>query len=257
MAQQQQFCNVDPRIWQECAGDSFTVPKLHSRVYYFPIGHLDHSPITPTTQTLSLIHPIILCTLSSVDFLADLETDQIFAKLLLTPVIDATVVPPVEASNQEDNGDRVVSYAKTLTTSDANNKGSFYVPRACADSIFLPLDLTTPSPSQELSVTYVCGVVWTICHVHRGNPERYLFTTGWNAFVKKKHLVVGDTLVFIKNSARKIFVGIRRHNMSAAASKITEKTVINAVELAKKNTPFEVMCYPTVDGFVLWWKMKL
>ncbi|XP_058746575.1 auxin response factor 17-like [Vicia villosa] len=248
MAQQQQFCNVDPRIWQECAGESFTVPKLHSRVYYFPLGHLQHSPITPTIQTLSLLRPFILCTVSSIDFLADLETDQIFAKLLLTPVIDATVVP-IEASNQEDNGDRVVSYAKTISKSDANNGGGFYVPRACANSIFPPLDLTTPSSSQELSVTDVCGVVWTIRHVHGWNPKRHLFTTGWTAFVKKKHLVGGDTLVFIKNSAGKIFVGIRRHNMSAAASKITKKTFINAVELAKTNTPFEVMCYPRVEGF--------
>ncbi|KAL5101893.1 hypothetical protein RYX36_006220 [Vicia faba] len=252
MAHQEQFRNVDPRIWQECAGSSFTVPKLHSKVYYFPIGHLEHSRITPNTQTLSLLThggPFILCTVSSVDFLADLETDQIFAKLLLTPVTDGSAVVPLEVINEEDNGDHVVSYAKTISNSDANNGGGFSVPKACANSIFPPLDLTTPLPSQELSITDVCGVSWTIRHVSRGNPKRYLFSTGWSAFVDKKQLVGGDTLVFIKNSAEKIFVGIRRKNMVAAARKITEKTVINAVELAEKNTPFEVLCYPTVDGF--------
>lgn len=210
MAQQQQLRNVDRKIWKEFAGSSFAVPKLHSKVYYFPFGHLEHSPITLNTQTLSLLRPFILCTVSSVDFLADPETDQIFAKLLLTPVLDSTIVVPVEASTEEDNGDdHVVSCAKTLTNSDANNGGAFSVPRACAKSIFPPLDLATPFPSQQLSVTDVCGVVWTFCLVYRGNPKRYLFTTGWSAFVDKKQLVGGDTIVFIKNSARKIFVGIR------------------------------------------------
>ncbi|XP_058746571.1 auxin response factor 17-like [Vicia villosa] len=248
MALQQQLLNVDPNIWLQFARDSFTVPKLHSRVYYFPPGHLEHSPITPTTQTLSLLRPFILCTVSSVDLLADPQTDQIFAKLLLTPVIDATVVPPVEVINEQDNADHVVSSAKTLTTTDANNACGFSVPKACSVSIFPPLDLTTPWPSQELSITDVCGVVWTFNHVYRGNPKRYLFTTGWSAFVDKKTLVGGDTLVFIKNSTGNIFVGIRRQN---AAKRIIEKNVVvaNAVELAGKNTPFEVMCYPTIDGF--------
>ncbi|CAK8538282.1 unnamed protein product [Lathyrus sativus] len=268
MAEQQEYRNVAPRIWQECAGSSFTVPKLHSKVYYFPFGHLEHSPVTPTAQTLSLLRPFILCTVSCVDFLAHSETDQICAKLLLTPVVlpveatnegDDHVVLPVEATNEGDDhvvlpveatnegDDHVVSCAKTLSNSDANNGGAFSVPRACAKSIFPPLDLTTPLPSQELSVTDVCGVVWTFRHVYRGNPKRFLFTTGWSAFVDKKQLVCGDTLVFIKNSAVNIFVGIRRKNMFAAANKIAEKTVINAIELAGKNTPFEVVCYPRVD----------
>ncbi|CAI8586278.1 unnamed protein product [Vicia faba] len=248
MASQQQFRNVDPTIWLEFAGDSFTIPKLHSKVYYFPIGHLEQCPKTPSTQAPSLFSPFIICTVSSVDLLADPETDQIFAKLLLTPVIDATVVP-LEVINEEDNGDHVVSCAKTLTISDANNGGAFSVPKACAKLIFPQLDLTTSLPSQELSVTDVCGVVWTFSHVYRGNPKRHLFTTGWSAFVDKKQLVGGDTLVFIKNSAGEIFVGIRRKNMFGAPNKITDQAVINAVELAVKNTPFEVLCYPTVDGF--------
>ncbi|XP_050908349.1 auxin response factor 17-like [Lathyrus oleraceus] len=136
-----------------------------------------------------------------------------------------------------------------MTNSDANNGDAFSVPRACAKSIFPPLDLATPFPSQQLSVTDVCCVVWTFCLVYRGNPKRYLFTTGWSAFVDEKQLVSGDTIVFIKNSVVKIFVGIRRKNMFVAAIKITEKTFMNAVELVGKNTPFEVVLYPTVDGF--------
>ncbi|KAL5063538.1 hypothetical protein RYX36_025275 [Vicia faba] len=241
MASQQQFCNVDPTIWLEFARDSVTIPKLHSKVYYFPIGHLEQCPKTPSTQAPSLSSPFIICTISSVDLLADPETDQIFAKLLLTPVIDATVVP-LEVINEEDNGDHVVSCAKTLTISDANNGGAFSVPKACAKLIFLQLDLTTSLSSQELSVTDVFDVVWTFSHVYRGNPK-------WSAFVDKKQLIGGDTLVFIKNSAEEIFVGIRRKNMSGAPNKITDQAVINALELAVKNTPFEVLCYPTVDGF--------
>jgi hypothetical protein len=72
--------------------------------------------------------------------------------------------------------------------------------------------------------------------------------------VDKKKLVVGDSLVFIKNSAGRIFVGIRRKFDASRSGKIKEKAVMEAVELAEKNKAFEVVYYPTVgdgDNFVV------
>ncbi|BFG31851.1 hypothetical protein CerSpe_181250 [Prunus speciosa] len=77
---------IDPKIWRTCAGNSVQIPILHSRVYYFPQGHLE------------------------------------------------------QYSSSTDETDKVVSFAKILTPSDANNGGGFSVPRFCADSIFPALN---------------------------------------------------------------------------------------------------------------------
>ncbi|XP_058759995.1 auxin response factor 17-like [Vicia villosa] len=245
---QQQHLRVDPKIWQKIAGDSFTVPKLHSRIYYFPQGHLQH--VCPNTQTLDRCRPLILCTVSAVDLFADPETDQVYAKLLLTPVIDGSVVP-LESDNGAD-GDQIVSYAKTLTNTDVRSGAVLYIPRAGAEAILPalpPLDSRNQSRFQDISVKDVCGVVSEIRHFHRLCPFQHLFTVGWSGFVSKKKLVVGDTVVFVKNSNGNISIGIRRNGKLAAAAKMTEKEVKLAVELAEKNAAFEVVYYPTVGGF--------
>ncbi|XP_058759993.1 auxin response factor 17-like [Vicia villosa] len=245
---QQQHPRVDPNIWQKFAGDSFTVPKLHSKVYYFPQGHLQH--VCPNTQPLDGCRPSILCIVSAVDLLADPETDQVYAKLLLTPVIDGSVVP-LEFHNGPD-GDQIVSYAKTLTNTDVRSGAVLYIPKAGADSILPalpPLDSRNQSRFQDISVKDVCGVVSQIRHFHRLCPFQHLFTIGWSGFVSKKKLVVGDTVVFVKNSAGNISIGIRRNGKLAAAAKMIEKEVKLAIELAEKKAAFEVVYYPTVGGF--------
>ncbi|PNY03148.1 auxin response factor [Trifolium pratense] len=269
---------VHPKIWQSCAGPAVTIPKLHSKVYYFPLGHLEHACPFPNPKTISIIHnnnrPYIPCIITAVDLLSDPHTDEVFAKLILTPITDTQhvqehpVVPPDE-EDDDGGGDKVVSYIKILTQSDSNNGGGFSVPRQCADLIFPELDFTDPMPSQQLYINEVHGGgVWKYTHVYRGKPKRHLFTTGWTPFVNGKKLVAGDTVVFLKNSTGNMFVGIRRNmkftaTEAAAAQKkkkekvegfsrngkrgnVTEEAaVIEAVERAEKNMAFEVVYYPT------------
>ncbi|XP_045831045.1 auxin response factor 17-like [Trifolium pratense] len=249
---QPQPCRVDPKLWQSCAGDSIKIPKLHSKVYYFPQGHLEHSNPSPSTQSLSLINgyrPFIPCIISAIDLLADPHTDEVFAKLLLTPVADGTIEPPDVPYEDQENNVQVVSSFKTLTRSDANNGGAFSVPCGCAIKIFPPLDLKAkPAPFQELSFTDVHGEVWKFRHIYTGTPQRHLITSGWSKFVDKKKLVVGDSLIFLKNSAGRIFIGIRRKFDISRSRRITEKAVTEAAELADKNKAFEVVYYPTARG---------
>jgi len=245
---------VKPKIWRCCAGHSVKIPKLHSKVYYFPQGHLEHAcPNSPNTETLSLLdghRPFNPCIVSAVDYLADPHTDEVFIKLLLTPITDGCVhEPPTEVREDEPKGDELVSSGKTLTLSDANNGGAFSVPRSCATSIFPPLDLETKQPTQELPITDLHGKVWEFRHVFRGTPLRHLITTNWSKFVDTKKLVCGDSVIFMKKkSSGDIFVGIRRDTKFGAA-KITKNSVMEAVELANKNIAFEVVYYPTVEGF--------
>lgn len=247
---------VNPKIWQRCAGAGVIIPKLHSKVYYFPKGHLEHACTSPNDHTINIINryrPSIPCIISTVDLLADPYTDEVFAKLLLTPVTDGFIQESPRDTDQEDKGDdNVVSFVKILTKSDSNNAIGFSVPRACADLILPKLEFEVPMRSQKIFVTDVQGEVWNYNHTYHGKPKRHVLNNGWTLFVNKKKLVAGDSVVFMKNLAGKVFVGIRRHMKFAAAEaaavpkeKLTEKTVIKAAELAEKSMAFEVVYYPS------------
>ena len=274
---------LDSRIWRACAGNSVQIPAVHSRVYYFPEGHGEQSSSRPTFHpSLVLSRPAVLCRVSDVDFLADPITDEVYAKVVLQPTNSQHPSQFLESSrNQSDRNnaaeenDKIVSFSKTLTPSDANNGGGFSVPRFCADSIFPPLNYHAEPPVQTLSVTDVHGGVWDFRHIYRGTPRRHLLTTGWSKFVNYKKLVAGDSVVFMRNSMGQMFVGVRRavrpSNGDTSArwslhiggptrakaeednaegfsrsgrGKLSAEAVVEAVELAAQGKTFEVVYYP-------------
>ncbi|KAL1309977.1 hypothetical protein AAHE18_17G216500 [Arachis hypogaea] len=278
---------IPAKFWRACAGISARAPVMNSKVYYFPQGHIDQAASKPRNlSSLVYARPVIPCRVSAVNFFADRNTDEVFLKILLHPVTDGSAqdfFPPAgaaEGSGGNGNGDdeKVESYAKILTRSDANNGGAFLVPRLCADLILPPLNFEEKRPGQTLSITDLHGNVWEFRHGYRGRPKRHLLTAGWSKFVDSKKLIYGDTLIFMKDSDGKIFVGLRR-NMSpdedgldwlSAASvgmdelekeeeevmtegfarngkgRVTSASVAEAMELAAQNKPFEVIYYPSV-----------
>ena len=136
---------LNSKVWRACAGTSVQIPTLHSRVYYFPQGHLQHASSTPPfLSPLLLSRPCIPCRVSDVQLLSDSGTDEVYAQLLLQPINDFNAFrhPPRQVGDSVEvpEDDKVVSFAKILTPSDANNGGGFSVPRYCADSIFPPLN---------------------------------------------------------------------------------------------------------------------
>ncbi|PQM37853.1 auxin response factor 17 [Prunus yedoensis var. nudiflora] len=126
--------------------------------------------------------------------------------------------PNDDVFDDADETDKVVSFAKILTPSDANNGGGFSVPRFCADSIFPALNYQAEPPVQTLSVTDLHGIVWDFRHIYRGTPRRHLLTTGWSKFVNHKMLVAGDSVVFMRNSRGEMFLGVRRAVRSTVSS---------------------------------------
>ncbi|MFS7973218.1 putative transcription factor ARF family [Helianthus anomalus] len=146
------------------------------------------------------------------------------------------------------------SFAKTLTQSDANNGGSFSVPRYCAETIFPRLDYMVGPPLQNILAKDVHGNIWKFRHIYRGTPRRHLLTTGWSTFVNKKKLVAGDSIVFLRADNGDICVGIRRVNrgfnngrfcgLIKERGKLNSEPVIEAAKLAAKGQPFEVFYYP-------------
>ncbi|KAM7514995.1 hypothetical protein LguiA_004578 [Lonicera macranthoides] len=308
---------VDPTIWRACAGNSVKIPTVDSRVYYFPQGHAEQSSSPPLLSPRVSSQPSVYCRVLAVKYLASPETDEVFARIRLVPLDrsrDKGVAVPdlsrepygegagryvwagaecdvMAGSGGDVSRDRnvmaasggyeetVVSFAKILTPSDANNGGGFSVPRFCADSIFPRLNFEADPPVQNISVTDIHGTVWEFRHIYRGTPRRHLLTTGWSKFVNSKKLVAGDSVVFMRNTrSGELFVGIRRAvrfnadcggrwNCPVGSSslrlkgddegfvvkegfsrngrgKISPEAVAEAAELAAQGMAFEIVYYP-------------
>ncbi|MCD7470048.1 auxin response factor [Datura stramonium] len=204
---------LDSQLWHACAGNMVQLPPVNSKVFYFPQGHAEHASTDFDFTALPRIPAMILCRVDAVKFLADHETDEIYAKIRLIPVEnkehdfeDDTVL----GSSAVETTKKPTSFAKTLTQSDANNGGGFSVPRYCAETIFPRLDFTADPPVQTVMAKDVHGEIWKFRHIYRGTPRRHLLTSGWSTFVNQKKLVAGDSVVFLRTEDGDLCVGIRR-----------------------------------------------
>ncbi|KAJ8563529.1 hypothetical protein K7X08_031981 [Anisodus acutangulus] len=108
------------------------IPPVNSKVFYFPQGLAEHTCTDVDFTALPRIPAMILCRVDAVKFLADPETDEIYAKIRLIPVEnkghdfeDDTVL----GSSVVETTEKPASFAKTLTQLDATNGGGFSVPR--------------------------------------------------------------------------------------------------------------------------------
>lgn len=202
---------LNPQLWHACAGGMVQMPSLNSKVFYFPQGHAEHACTGVVFRNCPRIPAYIPCIVSAIKFMADPESDEVYAKITLVPSSG-------RGSDYEDDGvangtesqEKPASFAKTLTQSDANNGGGFSVPRYCAETIFPRLDYTADPPVQNILAKDVHGETWKFRHIYRGTPRRHLLTTGWSTFVNHKKLVAGDSIVFLRAENGDLCVGIRR-----------------------------------------------
>ncbi|XP_062117244.1 auxin response factor 18-like [Humulus lupulus] len=209
---------LDPQLWHACAGGMVQMPMVNAKVFYFPQGHAEHA-CGPVDFSKNLrISSFTLCKVSSIKFMADPETDEVFAKLRLVPSSGGGVNElgfdddgiGGGGLNGSETQEKPASFAKTLTQSDANNGGGFSVPRYCAETIFPRLDYSADPPVQTILAKDVHGETWKFRHIYRGTPRRHLLTTGWSTFVNHKKLVAGDSIVFLRAENGDLCVGIRR-----------------------------------------------
>jgi len=207
---------LDSQLWHACAGGMVQMPSVNSKVYYFPQGHAEHAQSPVDFGISARIPAFILSRVTAVKFMADPETDEVFAKIRLVPVWqneldlgeDAGI--GLSCNGPSELQEKPASFAKTLTQSDANNGGGFSVPRYCAETIFPRLDYTADPPVQTVLAKDVHGEIWKFRHIYRGTPRRHLLTTGWSTFVNQKKLVAGDSIVFLRAENGDLCVGIRR-----------------------------------------------
>ncbi|RDY05473.1 Auxin response factor 18, partial [Mucuna pruriens] len=277
--------SLDPQLWHACAGGMVQMPAVNSKVFYFPQGHAEHahSSVDFGASSTIRIPPLILCRVAAVKFLADPETDEVFARLRLVPLRSSDL----DGEDFSDGGvsegsEKPASFAKTLTQSDANNGGGFSVPRYCAETIFPRLDYSAEPPVQTVIAKDVHGEVWKFRHIYRGTPRRHLLTTGWSSFVNQKKLVAGDSIVFLRAENGDLCVGIRRAKRGVVGGpeppsgwssgglglgpygafsaflreeskvvrngnvrpKVSGESVREAITLAASNEAFEIVYYP-------------
>ncbi|TXG49534.1 hypothetical protein EZV62_025409 [Acer yangbiense] len=207
---------LDAQLWHACAGGMVQMPPINSKVVYFPQGHLEHAKGNNTELSNFHIPSMIPCRVSAIKYMADTETDEVFAKIRLISLknngFDEFDDVGFDGNGvvNETNSEKPPSFAKTLTQSDANNGGGFSVPRYCAETIFPRLDYSAEPPVQTILAKDVHGEVWKFRHIYRGTPRRHLLTTGWSNFVNQKKLVAGDSIVFLRADNGDLCVGIRR-----------------------------------------------
>ncbi|XVF83209.1 hypothetical protein PTKIN_Ptkin16aG0115700 [Pterospermum kingtungense] len=204
--------SLDPQLWHACAGGMVQMPSANTKVFYFPQGHAEHANGNVDFGSLP-IPPLILCRVSAIKFMADPETDEVYAKIMLAPLRETDFRYEDDGFDENigmENPEKPASFAKTLTQSDANNGGGFSVPRYCAETIFPRLDYNADPPVQTILAKDVHGEVWKFRHIYRGTPRRHLLTTGWSNFVNHKKLVAGDSIVFLRAENGDLCVGIRR-----------------------------------------------
>ncbi|CAN6180986.1 unnamed protein product [Urochloa humidicola] len=97
---------LDPQLWHACAGGMVQMPAVHSKVYYFPQGHAEHAQ-GPVDLPVGRVPALVLCRVAAVRFMADPDTDEVFAKIRLSPVrpnepADADDAITAAAQQQED-----------------------------------------------------------------------------------------------------------------------------------------------------------
>ncbi|CAK7351025.1 unnamed protein product [Dovyalis caffra] len=94
--------SLDSQLWHACAGGMVQMPAVNSKVFYFPQGHAEHAVL-------------------AVKFMADPETDEVFAKIRLVPInsneldLDDQEVAVNGGGEAAQDNNKPVSFAKTLT----------------------------------------------------------------------------------------------------------------------------------------------
>ncbi|KAJ1271902.1 hypothetical protein BS78_06G161300 [Paspalum vaginatum] len=249
---------VDPQLWLACAGSMCTVPPVGAAVYYFPQGHAEQASAA-VDLSATRVPPLVPCRVLAVRFMAEPETDDVFARIRLVPlrpgepVVDVGDADALGPGGGDDGQPKTASFAKTLTQSDASNGSGFSVPRFCAETIFPGLDYRLRPPVQSVYARDVHGVDWTFRHIYRGTPRRHLLTTGWSNFVTTKKLLPGDNVVFLRGEDGGIHVGLRRTKRGSlsrwdAYGKVQAADVAAAATLAAAGEPFEVVYYPRASS---------
>ncbi|XP_058729224.1 auxin response factor 18-like [Vicia villosa] len=254
----------DEELWKTIAGQLVDVPCVGQRVFYFPQGHMEQLEAS-TNQELNQRSPLlklptkILCRIVNIHLLAEQETDEVYAQITLVPESNQEEPTVPDPCADEPPRPKIHSFCKILTASDTSTHGGFSVLRKHATECLPPLDMSQPTPTQELVAKDLHGYEWRFKHIFRGQPRRHLLTTGWSTFVTSKRLVAGDTFVFLRGENGELRVGVRRlarQSSSMPSSVISSQSMhlgvlATASHAVATQTLFVVYYKPRTSQFIV------
>ncbi|KAF8101658.1 hypothetical protein N665_0202s0021 [Sinapis alba] len=173
---------LNGQLWKLCAGPLFVHPEIGDKL------------VTSINDDLCQLKPIfdipskICCNVFSINLQVETNTDEIYAEVSLLPDNSEVEIPFPETENNIQN---INYFTKVLSASDTHKTGGFVFLKRHAIECLPLLDMSQPTPSQEIIAKDI-----------HGTPKRHLFTSGWNEFAKEKKLVAGDSFVFLRREWR-------------------------------------------------------
>ncbi|GAU20291.1 hypothetical protein TSUD_337720 [Trifolium subterraneum] len=217
--------SVDPQLWHAIAGGMVQMPEVNSKIFYFPQGHAEHACELVNFSAHSIIpHKIpslIPCRVESIKYMADPETDEVFAKLRLVPMHISQVRfdddDGASGIGVSETKDKHQCFAKTLTQSDSNNGGGFSCPRYCAETLFPNLDYSEMKPSSGIGIRP--DLPYGVFTSYSGEEDNKLRRNG-----KGNGLRISDGMM--------------------GRGKVKAQEVIEAVKRSTNMEPFDVVYYP-------------
>ncbi|KAF8081203.1 hypothetical protein N665_0900s0011 [Sinapis alba] len=267
---------LNGQLWKLCAGSLFILPEIGEKL------------VTSFNDDLCQLKPIfdipskICCNVFSINLKVETNTDEIYAEVSLLPDISEVEIPFPENENNIQN---INYFTKVLSASDTRKIGGFVLLKRHAIECLPLLDMSQPTPSQEIIAKDIHGHEWNFKHTFKGSlilfhiifcgylllidifltnnqqgtPKRHLFTSGWNEFAKEKKLVAGDSFVFLRGENGESRVGVRKaaHKKCNIPSSVISKqsmhhgVVVTALDAIKRKGMFVVFYKPRSSQFVV------
>ncbi|CAN6972273.1 unnamed protein product [Brassica rapa subsp. trilocularis] len=250
------------QLWKLCAGSLFDLPIIGEEVYYFPQGHIEQAHLVASeNDNLCQLKPIFdisskfRCNVISIKLKVDTNTDEVYAKVSLSPCS-----PDFEVSIPNGNNEQNINYfTKVLTASDTSTHGGFSLFKKDAIECLPLLDMSQQAPSQWIVAKDLHDHVWKFKHTFRGTPQRHLFTSGWKQFARKKSLAVGDSVVFLRGENGESRIGIRKaapQQSNISSSVISEESMHHGLVATASNAintkcMFDVFYRPKSSKFIV------
>ncbi|KAH7570597.1 hypothetical protein JRO89_XS05G0142000 [Xanthoceras sorbifolium] len=189
-------------LWRALVGPQAALPKKGDLVVYFPQGHLEYAALFPplrpfpSTEAPTFgLQPQIICRVH-VQLIANKKNDEVCAHvtLLSEPEISFSILMMMIMIN---------SKRKELEESgmDETKDGG---------SISKPASLLFSKTLEEAVALDFHGAEWIFELNFQDMQGKYWIARGWSAYVRDKHLLPGDTVVFMRGEDREQRLGIRR-----------------------------------------------
>ncbi|KAI8005798.1 Auxin response factor 16 [Camellia lanceoleosa] len=139
------------------------MPPVNSKVFLFPQGHAEYAHEKLDSENFPRIPALVLCRVSGIKFLADTDTDEVYAKIRLVPLRNN------DSDFDHDDGDH-----------------------------FPTVDYSAEPPVQTILAKDVHGEIWKFRHIYRGIHNGSSSDDRLEQFCESEEACCRDSIVFLR-----------------------------------------------------------